>query len=419
MFNNSSATPLENIFTMIDEAGAGHLYSLTSDLVRGGNLGLDFIKAAGAGQSYMQAVGNSLYFANGVQNKKWLTSLFTRDAAGNNTALQGVDGLSGTYPFGTFLVDPDTGNLQEFIGITVGSITNVDVTSDVLTLSVNMTNDTFDWVEGSSFQLWGLTSPSNTWLNGYTITLTTEYTAGDGVLVGVANGHADYTSAESSNPNYVIEAGTTPVIAMTGSSVPTWGTTQPNAGNLFYGSLTLDGNTVWINRGVDYGDGNQPAVENWGIKAPLTAPTYGASGAAVSWQKNTYYSPVSVYIDPTYGNLWQITTAGKLGATEPTWPAAPVARQKVVITSVYSDSAGGGTIYFTTDAQISSTRRRGYGSTEEHVHLRPRQREFPESQRHAVDRVRNGTNDHGISGTLYGYCYPRRNEPSSRVRSSN
>src|ERR1700690_2485956 len=40
VFNNATATPLENIFTMIDESGSGtdHLYSLTSALVRDGNL---------------------------------------------------------------------------------------------------------------------------------------------------------------------------------------------------------------------------------------------------------------------------------------------------------------------------------------------------------------------------------------------
>ncbi len=350
VFNNATATPLENIFTMIDETGAGHLYSLTSNLTRGGNLGLDFIKAANAGQSYMQAVGNSLYIANGVQNKKWLTSLFTRTTAGNNNFLQGADGLAGTYPFGTFLIDPVTGNIQQFIGVSIGNVTNVAVSSGVLSLTVNMTDgDTFDYPIGASFQLWGLTDSNNTWLNGYTITLTSKYdhTLLGRMLVGSANGHADYSHSESGQA-FVIQAGTTPVIAETGSSVPTWGTTKPAAANDFMGSLTLDGNTVWINRGVDYGDGNQPAVENWGIKAPLTAPVFNATGSAVAWQKNTYYSPVSVFIDPLYGNLWQITTPGVLGGTQPVWPATPTPRQKVVISSVYSDGVD---IFFTTDTQ--------------------------------------------------------------------
>jgi hypothetical protein len=350
VFNNSTPTPLENIFTMIDEGGTGtqRLYSLDSSLTRNGNLGLSFLKASGAGQSFMQAVGNSLYIADGVQNKKWLTSLFTRTSAGNNTFLQGTDGLAGTYPFGTFLIDPTTGNIQQFIGISIGNVTHVTVSAKVLTLTINVTDDTRDYAVGTSFQLWGLTDTNNTWLNGFTITLTSKY---DHTLLGrtfVGNvQHADYSASESGQA-FVIQAGTTPVIAQTGNSVPTWGTTKPALSNDFMGSLTADGNTVWINRGVDYGDGNQPAVENWGIKAPLTAPTYSATGSAVAWQKNTYYSPVSVFIDPLHGNLWQITTAGNLGSSQPAWPSSVTPRQKVVISSVYSD---GTHIFFTTDTQ--------------------------------------------------------------------
>src|SRR5216684_7028960 len=53
VFNNSTLTPLENIFTMIDEGGSGtqRLFSLDSSLNRNGNLGLNFLKASGAGQS--------------------------------------------------------------------------------------------------------------------------------------------------------------------------------------------------------------------------------------------------------------------------------------------------------------------------------------------------------------------------------
>lgn len=349
VFNNATATPLENIFTMIDEGGTGtdHLYSLING-TRGGNLGLNFTKGVNAGQTFMQSVGNSLYFANGVQNKKWLTSLFTRTSAGNNNFLQGSDGLAGTYPFGTFLVDPANGNIQQFIGISIGNVTNVSVSAGVLSLTVNVTNDVNDYAAGTSFQLWGLTGTNNTWLNGYTITLTSNY---DHTLLGRkfvgATSHADYSQAEAGQA-FVIQAGTTPVIAQTGNSVPTYGTTLPAASNDFMGSLTLDGNTVWINRGVNYGDGNQPSVMNWGLKAPTAAPSFTASGSAVSWQKNTYYSPVSIFIDPLHGNLWQITTPGILGSSQPAWPSSPTPRQKVVIRSVYSDGVN---IHFTTDTQ--------------------------------------------------------------------
>lgn len=335
-------TTLESIFTMIDEANNGFLYSLSESFTRGGDsgyfTGLKFQKSSGAGQTFMQAVGNSLYFADGVDQKKWLQSLFERTSAGNNTTLQGADGLAGTYPFGTYLLDPATGNIQQFIGISTGNVTNVVISDNTITLTVNFTNDVNDYPSGTSFQLWGMTSFP--FLNGATITLVDAY---DHTLVGRkiigSYNHADVSGAES-GPGYFIQSGPTPVIAVTGSSVPTWGTTVPSAGNDFMGSLTIDGNTLWINRG-------QP-VYNWGIKAPVTAPTFTASGSEISWQKDTFYSPASVFVDPSFGNLWQISTAGKTGATQPTWPTTPVNEQKVVINSVYAD---GTNIYFQTDTQ--------------------------------------------------------------------
>jgi len=351
-------TTLESIYTMIDEGGSGtpNFYSLNSSLQRGGDAsyfaGLKFPKAAGAGQTYMQAVGSELYFANGVQNKKWLTSLFTRTTASNNSFLQGSNGLAGTYPFGTYLVDPASGNIQEFIGVYIGNpVTNAAVSSNVLTLTVGTLtvppSSPTTLPTGSTFQLWGFTTSQNTWLNGYTITLSQPYTFGTSTTLVGSTQHANYSAAESGQA-FTLETGTTPYIAKTGGSVPTWSTTQPTVANNFQGGLTLDGNTVWVNRGVNYGDGQQPSVMNWGIQAPTSAPTFAASGSAISWQKNTYYSYASIFIDPLHGNLWQITKAGTLGASQPAWSASPTAQQKVVINSVYSD---GTNIFFQTATQ--------------------------------------------------------------------
>jgi hypothetical protein len=355
--SDAFGTTLESIFTMIDEDGTGtnHLYSLDENFQRGGDssyfYGLDYTKSASAGQSYMQSVGNSLYFADGVSNRKWLTSLFVRDSAGNNNNLQGVDGLAGTYPFGTYLVDPATGNLQQFIGISIGNVTHVTISANVLTLTINVTDDTRDYPIGTSFQLWGMNE--NAFLNGATLTLTTKY---DHTLLGRtfigAFEHANVSSSETGQA-FVLQTGTlgggtTPYIAITGNSVPTWGTVRPAVGNEFMGSLTEDGNTVWINRGVNYGDGQQPSVMKWGINPPTSAPTYQASGQEVSWQQNTYYSPASVRIDPVNGHLWRVTTAGTTGSVEPAWTASPTPQQKVVILGVVSDGVN---IYFQTTTQ--------------------------------------------------------------------
>jgi hypothetical protein len=337
-------TTLESIYTMIDETTTptyqGNLYSLTGGvnpfapaLTRGGDAGyftgLKFQKAIGSGEAFTQPVGNTLYFSDGVDNKKWLTSLFTRTAAGDSTNLQGADGLAGTYPFGTYLIDPATGNPQQFIGITIGKVDTVTVAQNTLTLVVTLTNDVNDYAVGTAFQLWGM--QTNAFLNGATIILEDAYTHASSTTFVAAFNHPDMGPTAESGPGYIIQAGTTPVIAITGASVPTWDTTVPVAGNDFAGGLTLDGNTVWVNRGTPSTGG--ASVENWGIKAPTTAPTFSVAGQENSWAPNTYYSPASIFLDPN-GNLWQITTAGKTGATEPTWNATPTPQQKIVISSV-------------------------------------------------------------------------------------
>lgn len=346
---------LESIYTMVDQQSI--LQSLTTSLVRGGDpgyfTGLDFVKSTGAGQSYMQPVGNSLYFSNGVDNKKWLTSLFVRTAAGNNNFLQGFDGLAGTYPFGTFLVDPTTGDLQQFIGISIGSVTSVTVSGNEITLMVTLTSPPAgDTVipANTSFQLWGFIN--NPWLNGATVTLDAEYTYGTSISFTAPFNHANQTATAETGPGYIIQAGTTPIIAETGGSVPVWGTVEPSATSQpfgpsgptipFMGSLTQDGNTIWINRGN--------GVENWGIEAPTTAPTFSITSQEGAWSSNTYYSPASIYLDSN-NNLWQITKAGITGATNPfVAPAinSPTIQQKIVISSV---ALSGTTATFITDTQ--------------------------------------------------------------------
>jgi len=365
-------TTLESIYTMIDEGGptggtdqpaANFLYSLAATnplppygtFKRGGDsgyqTGLKFQKSSGSGQSYTQAVGNSLYFADGVDNKKWLTSLFVRDSYGDNQPLQGANGLAGTYPFGTFFVDPSTGNLQQLIGINIGTVSNVAILANVLTLTVTLSAGSLadlsaasitKYTAGTAFQLYGMTV--NSFLNGAVVILAADVTIASGALTMTFDfSHANLSSTAETGPGYFIQTGTTPVIATTGtySGSGFWGTTAPSASNNFMGSITADGNTLWINRGK--------GVMNWGIQAPTMAPTYQASGSELSWQKDTFYSPASVFIDPTAGNLWQITKAGQTGTSQPTWPSSPPTPvQKVIINSVWGD---GTKLYFATTTQ--------------------------------------------------------------------
>jgi hypothetical protein len=190
----------EQIYLMVDEANAlFSLFNSTKTTV--------FTKSTNGGQSYMQSVGNSLYFGNGVDQKKWLQSLVVWQA--------GFNWIANAYPaFTTFLIDTN-GNIQQ------------------------------------------LTTPGTS-------------------------------------------AGTTPA----------WSTVVPSAGNDFQGGLTTDGSAIWTNRGNP--------VENWGIQPPTTAVSPVVGSSRVAWVSNTFYSLVSVVIDSN-GNLQQVTTAGKTGASTPTW----------------------------------------------------------------------------------------------------
>jgi hypothetical protein len=91
----------EQIDVMVDQATA--LYSLYS-----GTKTLVFTKATGAGQAYMQSVGNTLYFGDGQDNKKWLQTLemWSANAVWNTPS---------TPLFTTFIIDTN-GNIQQLTG---------------------------------------------------------------------------------------------------------------------------------------------------------------------------------------------------------------------------------------------------------------------------------------------------------------
>lgn len=338
--SDAFGTTLEEIFTMISTPGA--LYAELDGVKQ-----LVFADSAALGQTYMQSVGNELYFSNGIDNKKWLQSLITWAA---NFELQGADGLSGTYPFmSTYLLTgatsptSNTQQIQQFIGIAIANITEVQTAAGILTLTVNnagLSNPgaktpTYDI--GSVFQLWGLTTA--TWLNGATIEITAPYTVGTSttIVAKFAVPTADTVYGPAADTGYVQQVGTIPIIGITGATTPTWGTVPPSSSNNFMGSVTLDGNLLWVNRG--------PTVENWGIQAPTTAPTTSESGTStVGWKAGTYYSAPGVIIDGSM-NIWQITTAGTTGGTNP-FPATPTVGQTqidgtVLWTCVSTSVAGG------------------------------------------------------------------------------
>ena len=339
-------TAIEQIDVMVDTKTA--LYADTNANTKS----LVWSKTNGAGQDFMQEVGSELYFGNGIDQKKWLQSLFVRNTANDSSVLN-----TDAYPFmDTYLLDPNN-NIQQLIGVQIAQVTAVSVTADVLTVTLSAplgagydaTPAGGDQAVGTYFTFWECTGAADV-LNGNTLALTQQYTGGTTMVfafVSTTNFTVSGMTAILQVANGVTSGITDAIgdvvitsIVTTGGSVPVWGTTVPSAANNFQGSITVDGNAVWVNRGNP--------VENWGIAAPTSAPTYTAQGTSVGWQANTYYSLGSIYQDNVSGYLWQISTPGLVGPTQPTWPASPTPQKKFDILSVAITS---NVASFTTSAQ--------------------------------------------------------------------
>ena len=344
-------TTIEQIDVMVDTATALHANNASTDTTV-------WTKSSGAGQSYMQPVGSQLYFGNGIDAKKWNQSLFVRTAASNSQPLN-----TDAYGFmDTYLIDSN-GNIQQLIGVQIASIAAIAISNNLLTVTLATSLGTGFHVdhaggyqsEGTKFILWGLAGTAVDFLEGATISLSQEYKGGTTLTADFT--HANVSTVSGLSGILQIASGVTSGTADTltsavlitstptaGSSVPIWGTTVPAVANNFEGSITVDGNLIWVNRGLP--------TQNWGLAAPTVVPEYGATGQETGFAANTYYSPVSVYQDPTHGNLWQIMSPGVLGTPEPTWPAVVVKANKTQVVTV-SISIVTNHITVTTDSSVT------------------------------------------------------------------
>jgi hypothetical protein len=281
----------EQITLMIDQADG--LYSLNAP--QNPAKTKIWTKSAGAGQTYMQSVGNTLFFGNGVDNKKWLQTLFKWTP---NTALNTSTGLN---PFlTTFLIDPN-GNIQQLTAAVL-PVAYVYVNNDTVQIigNINYAN-VIAAGDTVTFPKTGMTA---TFLEGQTVTVV-QVAGNQFTFYMVA---ANYAQTPETSVYATVDPGDgTPT---TGTSQPAWSLTAPNAGNDFQGGTTIDGTAQWTNRGNP--------VENWGILMPTAPIVPVINGGAVVYEQSTYYSLVSCVIDSN-GNLQQVTRAGLSGSATPKW----------------------------------------------------------------------------------------------------
>ncbi len=289
----------ESIEVLADTATGVYIISGNQDT-------LIYSKPAGAGQTYFQSVGNTLYFGNGETQQKFVQSLFTRTASsaglpniGNSVTLSAA-----STPFiSTYLVDTN-GNIEELLATSVTTVSNVAYVESTNTLTLTVASSAGTAI-GNNYVIWN--AGTATWLNGVTWTV---LTSGGGVVTAnlLNIQHADYASAADTGNVTDAQGG----IPVTGGSVPTWSTQVPSSANDFQGGITIDGTAVWINRGSP--------TENWGIAAGTTSPVAVVGTSGIAWKADTFFSVSGAVIDTQFGgqtNIWQVTVAGKSGVSNP------------------------------------------------------------------------------------------------------
>lgn len=273
----------EQIKVMVDTAAA--LFDGTGPSTKQ----LIWTKTAGAGQTFMQGVGNTLFFGNGIDQKKWVNTLNVWTANKIYTTPFSAQTM------GTFIIDTN-GNIQQLTN-TIVPILTIQITSNVGTVTTGSATDLTTVISPDQ----EITFPSSlaaSFLSGQTVTILTVTAS----TFTFNFAHANYGPTSESNKIAVVLQGGSPV---SGAVQPVWATTLL--------AVTHDNTAQWTNRGSQ--------VENWGIVAPTTAPLESVGTQTGGWVKNTWFSNWGVIVDSN-GGLQQITTAGTSGASTPAWQAA-------------------------------------------------------------------------------------------------
>lgn len=291
VFNASQTAATENIQVIADTASV--VYDSTGPSTKTSL----FTKTTGAGSTYFQSVGNSLYFTDGPDRKKLLTPSL-------------IWAANQMFSAGNWILDPN-GNIQEVTSATISdAITEIAISSHTFFPPhsiVTLTLGTPFPVQGNiQVSLVGLTTVSS--LNGTTPMLTSE--SGSQVTFNIPFGGPLATTPETGTVTY------TPTTFLSSGSTPAWNATP--------GGLTGDGTIVWQNMGKP--------VQNWQIAQPMLSPSVVGNSTEVFWAPQTAYfsngsTDVPFIVIDTNGNYESaisVLTAGAGGAwisgnSEPRW----------------------------------------------------------------------------------------------------
>ena len=307
----SFSSSAERIRVMADTSGA--VYDAT-----GPNTKLNiWQKSAGAGATYFQGVGNTLFMGNGVDQIKWVQSTLSW-------------GPQTTFRAGNFVVDPN-GNLQVVQPAVTAQIASVVFSGTTVYIYLQGPNP---FPVGSSVVASGLTSA--TVLNGATLGPTA--TPFGGYFPNALT--APFSHAQTSTTP---DTGTlsTAYSMVTGAAAPVW--------NASPGGATFDGGVTWVNKG--------PAVQGWGIQGPTAAPTLAQAtlpSIYPQWQANTTYSASLLIVDAN-NNIQKLTTGGTTGSAAPIWHTSGTTTDGTAVWTYQGSAAWAANTSFAVGALVSVT----------------------------------------------------------------
>lgn len=331
VFNTNSFPPANSIYSysritsgnevvrVIYDGQDGTIYDATP-----GQKSTIFVKSSGAGKARFQGVNTELFFTDGVENKKWLqpgpwsaqTSILTTELAVGDIILDG------------------NGAIEFLLSFQVGTVTNVQVASNVVILTFSGTN--FSVTQGMSFSL---TLGTATFLNGIKLFAQSVVPSGSTFIVTASFAHAPYASTADSGPAVTNDIGAP---ATTGATVPTW--------THIYGHQTTDGLSTWFCYNNSAGFYTLP-VYDWQPPGPVNAPTIAAvsNGTTMTiWQPLTLMAARSIVLGVN-GLINGTLAGGRTGNTlplfsDPSWPVANPIISDGGVSWQASNWLGGGTV---------------------------------------------------------------------------
>lgn len=191
----------EQIKVIIDDVNA--IYNGTGPSTK-----IAFWDKANSGESYFQSVGNSLYFGDGYNQKKWVNTLQVRIPF-SGTAPIGYNPYNFTpFELNTFIID-NNGNAEQLIGAFI-TLSSLYISQNTLVFSLNTTGTApASAILTPGLQLFFPPSSQVATILGQAtgVTLTVQQIVGGVKSISVSNGGTGYTTGDVITVNQVSQTG--------------------------------------------------------------------------------------------------------------------------------------------------------------------------------------------------------------------